>query len=103
MKPRLRTAANLQTMFFAEHTDTLTEAVAAWVSAVLPRLNQQQREIFDAMLDGRCDVAVEVRLRKGTIVLKAIDEAQGRFSELHREDVAPLRPAGHATPPDRAQ
>ena len=36
-------------------------------------------------------------------VLKAIDEAQGRFSELHREDVAPLRPAGHATPPDRAQ
>jgi hypothetical protein len=70
---------------------------------VLPRLNQEQFDIFQAMLDGRCDVAVEVRLREGTVSLKAIDEVQGRFSVLFIEHVAPLRPAGHPPPPDRKQ
>ena len=77
-------------------TDTLTEAVAAWVTAVLPRLDPYQREVFDAMLEGRCDVAVEARLRQGTITLRAVDEAQGRYTDLHCEDVAPLRPGTHA-------
>ena len=73
-------------------TDTLTEAVAAWVTAVLPRLDPYQREVFDAMLEGRRDVAVEARLRQGTITLRAVDEAQGRYTDLYCEDVAPLRP-----------
>jgi hypothetical protein len=85
-----------------DETEKLCEATATWVSAVLPRLNQEQRQIFDAMLDGRCDVAVEVRLREGTLTLRAIDQAQGRFSLLYREDVAPLRP-GFTAPPDREQ
>jgi hypothetical protein len=86
-----------------DETENLTEAVADWVNEVLPRLSQEQRQLFDAMLDGRCDVAIEVRLRKGTVTMRAIDEAQGRFNELYRVDVAPLRPAGHPAPPDRSQ
>ena len=73
-------------------TDTLTEAVAAWVTAVLPRLDLYQREVFDGMLEGRCDVAVEARLLKGTVTLVAIGEAHGPMV-LYREAVAPLRPA----------
>lgn len=73
-------------------TDALTKAVAAWVSAVLPHLGPDEREAFNAMLAGGCDVAVEARLRKGTITLRAIDdEAQGKFIVLHSEEVAPLR------------
>ena len=43
------------------------------------------------MLAGHCDVAVEVRLRKGTVALRAIDEVQGRTTVLLSEEVAPLR------------
>jgi hypothetical protein len=86
-----------------DETESLREAVAVCVGNVLPRLNQEQRQLFDAMLEGRLDVAVEVRLRAGTVCLRAIDETQGRFVLLHRDDVAPLRPAGHAAPPDRQQ
>ena len=85
-----------------DETNTLTEAVAAWVTAVLPRLDRYQRQIFDGVLEGRCEVAVEARLRNGAITLVAIDEAQGRTTALYREDVAPLRP-GFAAPPDRSQ
>ena len=60
-----------------DETNTLCEAVAAWVSAVLPRLGPDQFQIIEAMLAGRCDVAVEARLLKGTVTLVAIGEAHG--------------------------
>ena len=66
------------------------------MTAVLPRLDLYQREVFDAMLEGRCDVAVEARLRQGTITLRAVDEAQGRYADLYCEDVAPLRSGTYA-------
>jgi hypothetical protein len=72
--------------------NNLTAAVAAWVIAVLPRLGRDQYEMWESMLEGRCDVAVEVRLRKGCITLVAIDDAEVTTAELYREDVGPLRP-----------
>ena len=88
-------------------TDTLCDAVAAWVAVVVPLLGPDQRQVFDAMLEGRCDVAVEARLREGTVMLRGIinesDKAPRKTIELYRVDVPPLRPAGHAPPPDREQ
>ncbi len=83
-----------------DETNTLCEAVAAWVSAVLPRLGSDQFQIIEAMLAGRCDVAVEARLLKGTVTLVAIGEAGPMV--LYREAVAPLRP-GFVTPPERSR
>ena len=74
-----------------DDTNTLCEAVVAWVSAVLPRLGPDQFQIIEAMLAGRCDVAVEARLLKGTVTLVAIGEAHGPMV-LYRDAVAPLRP-----------
>ena len=45
-----------------DETNTLCDAVAAWVSAVLPHLGPDQFQIIEAMLAGHCDVAVETRL-----------------------------------------
>ena len=82
-----------------DETNTLCEAVVAWVSAVLPRIGPDQFQIIEAMLAGRCDVAVEARLLKGTVTLVAIGEAHGPMV-LYRDAVAPLRP-GFVTPPER--
>ena len=49
-----------------DETNILCDAVVAWVSAVLPRLGPDQFQIIEAMLAGRCDVAVEARLLKGS-------------------------------------
>jgi hypothetical protein len=75
-----------------DETDALTNAATAWVTAVLPRLGRDQYEQWAAMLEGRCDVAVEVRLRKGRISLVAIDDTEATTAELYGEDVGPLRP-----------
>ena len=74
-----------------DETNALCDAVAAWVSAVLPHLSPDQFQIIEAMLAGHCDVAVETRLLKGTVTLLAISEANEPVV-LYREDVAPLRP-----------
>ena len=82
-----------------DETEAFARAVVAWVNAVLPCLGPDQRRVFDAMLARRCDVAVEARLRKGTVELVAIDEAQGRRSVLLGVDVDPLRTdTGFASP-----
>ena len=49
-----------------------------------PRLGPDQFQIIEAMLAGRCDVAVEARLLKGTVTLVAIGEAHGPMV-LYRE------------------
>ena len=72
----------------------------AWVSAVLPRLGPDEFEIIEAMLAGRCDVAVEARLLKGTVTLVAV-VAHGPMV-LYRDAVAPLRP-GFVTVPERSR
>lgn len=74
-----------------DDAEAFAVAVVAWVNAMLPRLGPDQRAVFDAMLAGRCDIAIEARLRQGTIKLVAIDEVQGRRSVLYRQDVHPLR------------
>ena len=81
-----------------DETNILCDAVVAWVSAVLPRLGPDQFQIIEAMLAGRCDVAV---LLKGTVTLVAIGEAHGPMV-LYRDAVAPLRP-GFVTPPERSR
>ena len=84
-----------------DETNILCDAVVAWVSAVLPRLGPDQFQIIEAMLAGRCDVAVEARLLKGTVTLVAIGEAHGPMV-LYCDAVAPLRP-GFVTPPERSR
>jgi hypothetical protein len=80
-------------------TDDLTNAVAAWLTAVLPRLGPDQYRAWEEILAGRCDVRVVVRLREGTICIDAVDDAKGRYTEIYREHVAPLRPdSGFAVP-----
>jgi hypothetical protein len=82
-----------------DSTDNLTTAVAAWLTATLPSLGPDQMRAWEAMLAGRCDVRVVVRLREGTIVIDAVDDAQGRYTEIYREHVHPLRPdSGFAMP-----
>jgi hypothetical protein len=72
-------------------TDTLTAAVAAWVTAVLPHLGPDQYKAWESMLAGQCDARVVVRLRQGTVCLDAVDDRA--YMELYRTHVAPLRPA----------
>jgi hypothetical protein len=80
-------------------TDNLTEAVAAWLARVVPALGQDKFRAWEAMLAGTCDIRVVVRLREGTICIDAVDDAQGRYTEIYREHVAPLRPdSGFAMP-----
>ena len=77
-----------------DETNTLCEAVVAWVSAVLPRLGPDQFQIIEAMLAGRCDVAVEARLLKGTVTLVAIGlMAYGAVPRRCRTTAARLRNA----------
>ena len=78
-----------------DETNTLCEAVVAWVSAVLPRLGPDQFQIIEAMLAGRCDVAVEARLLKGTVTLVAIGGswAYGAVPRRCRTTAARLRNA----------
>jgi hypothetical protein len=74
------------------------------VAVVAPLLGPDQRQVFDAMLEGRCDVAVEARLREGTVMLRGIiNESDKAPRKTYRVDAAPLRPAGHAPPADREQ
>jgi hypothetical protein len=70
-------------------TDALTNAAAAWVTMVLPRLTPEQHETWEAMLEGRGDVAVQVRLRQGTVSLLILDELQGSSAELYSEKAGP--------------
>jgi hypothetical protein len=85
-------------------TDNLTNAVAAWLTAVLPRLGPEEYKAWEEMLEGRCDAGLQVRLRVGTITLVAINEAaqdeKGRYTELYREDVGPLRMVSGFGQPD---
>jgi hypothetical protein len=73
-------------------TDDLSHAVAAWLTAVVPLLGPDQFRAWEAIVAGRCDLRVVVRLREGTICIDAVDDAQGRYTEIYREHVAPLRP-----------
>jgi hypothetical protein len=83
-----------------DKTEALCYATAAWVTSVLPRLRHHDPyKIWEAMYEGRCDLAVEVRLGNGRITLVAIDDAQATTDVLYREEVGPLR---SDTPVDRA-
>jgi hypothetical protein len=78
--------------------ENLANAVADWCADALPRLGLEQQKAWEAMLAGQADVRVVVRLREGSICLDAIDDAHGRYVELHREWVAPLRVEGDQAP-----
>ena len=68
-------------------------------TAVLPSFTPEARKLWDAMMAGQCDVRIVVRLREGTVCIDAVDDAQGRYTELYREHVAPLRAdSGFAVP-----
>ena len=73
-------------------TEALTAAVSDWLTDVLPRLGPDQHKAWEAMLEGKCDVGLQVRLREGSIVLVAISaEDPGHNIELYRQEVGPLR------------
>ena len=61
-------------------------------AAVQPRFGPDQYKAWEAVLAGRCDARVQVRLREGTITLAAIADAQGRYIKLYHEAIEPLRP-----------
>ena len=77
-------------------TDALTVAVADWLSIVVANFTPEARKAWDAMLAGHCDVRVCIRLCEGSLCVDAVDDVQGRYTELYREYVAPLREPGTA-------
>jgi hypothetical protein len=80
--------------------DLLATAISNWLTAVLPKLTPDARRVWENMVEGRCDIRVCVRLREGSLTVDAVDDIGGRYLEIFREYVAPLREPG--TEPVRA-
>lgn len=74
-----------------QQTENLAAAVADWIQTILPNLDRKQYAVVDAMLAGKCDLRVVVRLREGSVVLEGVDDVKQKRLELYREHVPPFR------------
>src|SRR3974377_1775936 len=90
-------------------TDNLTVAVARWVTAVAREVvtHPEKAKALDACLNAEeADLRVTLRLRAGVITFEGTNEAAGKYVELYRQHVEPLRPqtgCGGAPGATRAQ
>jgi hypothetical protein len=75
-------------------TELLAIAASNWITAVLPKFSPDARKVWDNMLAGHCDIRICIRLREGSLCVDAVDDVGGRYLELYREYVAPLREPG---------
>ena len=76
-------------------TDNLTVAVARWVTAVAREVvtDLDKAKALDACLNAEeADLRVTLRLRAGVITFEGTNEAAGKYVELYRQHVEPLRP-----------
>jgi hypothetical protein len=73
-------------------SDTLTTAVAAWITATTTRLNPERAELMRACVaSADTDLRVIVTLKEGTIVFEGTNAGAGKSVELYREEVEPMR------------
>jgi hypothetical protein len=74
-----------------ETTSAFNAALARWVTEAAHQLDHEHLNLLGMCL--KADVRVVVRLRNGVITLEGTNVAAGKYIELYRQDVEPLRPA----------